>query len=283
MPVLPSVPPAAAAAGYKMLTFGPQMIVGAFPGDTGNWERFNFFGSDWTKQPITINSDGSVVMYANGANNYAAMLCSAHLSKGTTPLPFGGVAFGGGAYFEAIMSFILDTITGGPAFWTWPIEALTQSGSATTHWPGQAADYGDFVEIDFAEFYPGIASEQINTSLLNWYGNTGQSLGEGNIPRVSGIDWNQPHKYGFLWTPATATTQGSGKWFLDDQPIGITVTWNLYDPTLPPPPVYPGSAFSVLDKTHLALILGNFQNVTNPVTVHGVSVWQASAANNLVV
>lgn len=95
----------------------------------------------------------------------------------------------------------------------------------------------------------------------------------------------QPNRYGFLWVPASATLGGYAKWFFNDVQVGNTMTWNQYNPSAPPPPSEAnGTAYSVLDTRHLALILGgpgpNDAGITN--TVDAVSVWQASAASNLV-
>lgn len=85
--------------------------------------------------------------------------------------------------------------------------------------------------------------------------------------------------------PASATQAGYAKWFFNDVQVGNTITWNKYDSSSPPPPSEAnGTAYSVLDTRHLALILGgpglNDAGITN--TVESVSVGQASAANNLV-
>jgi hypothetical protein len=98
----------------------------------------------------------------------------------------------------------------------------------------------------------------------------------------NGFDWSQPHKYGYLWVPATSNTRGYAKMFLDSVQVGPTVYWDLYNPgeALPPPPVPGSTAVSVMDTRHLALIFNT--GTHNPMKVYSVSVWQASAAHNLV-
>lgn len=123
-------------------------------------------------------------------------------------------------------------------------------------------------------------------------GNT-STLGSGSkITFPAGTDLTKQHKYGALWVPATATTQGYMKYFFDGVQVGNTCTWNQYNANLGPPPVDNSnpcggsSAYSVMDTRHMALILGNGTTVSGqnpgPVTVYSVNVWQSSAANNIV-
>jgi hypothetical protein len=288
MPLFSPVPAPAAAAGFNTLTFGPQLIIGGYPGDNGNWQRFNFFSNDWTKTVVTVNDDGSIVMWKNGSNSYAAVLCSASFNQWAKPY-MRGVAFGGGGYFETLISFNLDTGTGGATFWAEDVEGMaggTAGDLSAAQWPGQAPKFIDAMEVDFMEFDPAPdmpSSQTYGSFVHNNWGPSGGSppVGNGSVFNVGPVDFNEPHRYGSLWVPATKTTQGSLTTYFDRNPVGKVIRWNLYDPTLAPPPVDPGSAYSVLDQRHLALILGNFGS--NPVTVHGVSVWQASAANNIVI
>ena len=81
--------------------------------------------------------------------------------------------------------------------------------------------------------------------------------------------------------PATATTQGFAKYYFDGVQVGNTITWNQYNPSAgPAPSISNGTAFSVLDELHLALILGTGSSGT-PNTVYSVSVWQNSAASDI--
>ena len=286
MPIFPAIPSPAFAAGFDTLTFGPQMTIGAFPGDAGNWQRFNFFSNDWTKTVVTANDDGSIAMWKNGSNNYAAVLCSASFNQQAKSFMH-GIAFGGGGYFESIMSFDLDTATGGATFWAEDIEGMaggTAGNLSASQWPGQPAKFIDAMEVDFMEFDPAPAmpsSQSYGSFVHHNYGLSGSgTVGNGSVFNVGPVDFSDRHRYGSLWVPATKTSKGSLTTFFDRKPVGKVITWNLYDPALQPPPVDPGSAYSVLDQRHLALIIGNFGS--NPVTVHGVSVWQASGAGNII-
>ena len=293
------VPAPAAAAGYNTQTFGPALKLGSDPTAaklTGNWQPFNFFGATWQKGNIPSNGDGSITIPVNVYDDYGAQLSTAVYSP-SAPHHIQGIAFGGGGYFEVTLSFAYNTATGGPAFWANDIESMAgaSAGDLTArHWPGQAPDFGDWIEADMAEFDGGLHSDQYGIALHNWYGHgEGTStLGSGSPVTVPpGTDFKQPHKYGFLWVPATDSAKGYAKWYFDGVQVGNTITWNQYDPTLKPAPEDLGkggsSAYSIMDTRHLALILGNASPpktnsaTVSPITVYNVSVWQASADKNL--
>src|SRR4051794_31077514 len=126
------IPAAAAAVGYNTETFGSAVTIGS------NWRKFDFFGTDPAAIPVIQNADGSVTI-SPGGNNYGAQLSTA--SVGTTPTNWTGEAFGGGAYFQATMSF------NGPAsFWTNDVENMsTASTTGQTTTPS-------WIEADIAEF-----------------------------------------------------------------------------------------------------------------------------------
>jgi hypothetical protein len=266
-----AVPAPAAAVGDNIQTFGPAVTLGS------NWQKFNFFGVDPGSVGAIQNADGSVTI-TGGGDDYGAQLSTA--SVGGTG-SFSGIAFGGGGYFEATMSF------NGPAsFWANDIETMdgVSTGTGPNQWPGQAAGYGDWIETDFAEFD---ATGVYGFGVHNWFGtvgsgndtNTGPVSGSPVFP--AGADYTKPNTYGFLWVPATATTQGYAKYYFNGVQVGNTISWNQYNPSLgPPPSITNGTAFSVLDKLHLALILGTGSSGT-PNTVYSVSVWQNSSANDI--
>ena len=267
-----AVPAPAAAVGYDTQTFGPAVTLGS------NWQKFNFFGVDPGSVGVTQNADGSVTI-AGGGDNYGAQLSTA--SVGSTPHSFTGIAFGGGGYFQAVMSF-----TGPASFWANDIETMDgiSTGAGPNQWPGQAAGYGDWIEADFAEFD---ATGVYGLGIHNWFGavgsgndtNTGPISGSPVFP--PGANYTQPNTYGFLWVPATTTTQGYAKFYFNGVQVGNTITWNQYNPSAGPvPSIGNGTAFSVLDKLHLALILGTGSTGTSN-TVYSVSVWQNSSVGDI--
>jgi hypothetical protein len=263
------VPEPAAAVGFNTRTFGPDITIGR------NWHKFTFFGVSSSHINAVQNPDGSVTINPGG-NDYGAMLCTTARGPGTS---FTGVAFGGGGYFQATMKF------NGPAsFWANDIENMNgvSAGIGPHHWPGQAYGFGNWIEVDFAEFdSPNVYGFAIH----NWFGKVGSgaktsTLDSGSPVSPPGADYTKPNTYGFLWVPATSSRQGYAKFFFNGVQVGNTITWSQYNPSAAPPPsARNGTAYSVLDKLHLALILGTGNS--SPNTVYGVEVWQASAADNI--
>ncbi|HEX4264370.1 MAG TPA: hypothetical protein VH597_08520 [Verrucomicrobiae bacterium] len=267
-------PPPAVAVGYNTRTFGPSVGIGT------NWFLFSFYGLHGG--PATQNSDGSVFLPGNVAGSQYGISTAAQTKDGKA---WTGIAFGGGGYFVATFSF-----TGGfqpglstwPAWWANVIEMMAPNGvTRATQWPGQASNYGDWIEADFLEYNNGTANKYGDT-VHNWYGVIGSGNDVNpNFPAITvpaGFNWATPHKFGFLWVPATATTKGYATSYLDDVQVGGKAVWNQYVATDSPPPVDGVSAYSILDKYHLALILSTGTN--NPMTVQSVEVWQANTNQN---
>jgi len=274
-----NIPAPAAAVGYNMKTFGSALTLGH------NWQRFNFNGTDPAAINVTQNANGSVTI-SGGGNGYNAQLSTATATS--TGLLWKGRAFGGGGYFEATLSWAnnyngyeMPGSTGWPGWWSNDIEHM--SGGYDTHWPGQSTDYTRAIEPDFMEFW---SNTQYGGGIHDWYGPSSKKSKKNDFVKGNtydlppGFDHAQPHKYGFLWVPATATTRGYAQYFFDRVHLpALDISWDMYNPASPPPPVDGTTAFSVLDTRHLALILGS--GTGNPMTVYSVEVWQSSAANNI--
>jgi hypothetical protein len=254
------VPEPAAAVGFDTQTFGPNVTIGS------NWHKFDFYGVNPSSVNVIQHADGSVTINPGG-NDYGAQLSTA--SVGTTDRNFSGIAFGGGGYFQATMSG-----TGPMAFWANDIETMNGVSTGTG-----AAPQNSWMEADIAEFdSPGA----YGFTMHNWYG----AVGSGDVVNADengasppGANYTQPNAYGMLWVPATATTQGYVKFYFNGQQVGNTITWNKYKPGSGPPSLSNGTAFSVLDQLHLALILGAGSSTST--TVYNVEVWQASAVNDI--
>lgn len=229
-----TAPAIAAAAGYTTETFGPNVTLG------NNWEAFPYFGNERLLVQAAQNSNGSVTI-DDSSNNYGAQLSSTG-------------AFGGGGYFQATMSY--PPGASGGTFWANDIQNMLGNNG------------GNWAEVDIAE-NDAITPGSYQIQYHNWYNtNGGQVYGEPSPATVpAGTDFSQPHTYGMLWVPATATTQGSMKFFFDGSQVGTTITWNQY---------VPGQSaqqnpFAVLDSRQLSLILGTGGS---PTTVSNVQVWQ---------
>ncbi|WP_428535375.1 hypothetical protein [Rhodopila sp.] len=252
-----ALPAVAAAVGYDTETFGPAVTLG------GNWQKFDFFGTNPASIPVTQNADGSVTI-SPGGNDYGAQLSTA--SVGTTPTNWTGEAFGGGAYFQATMSF------NGPAsFWANDVENM-----ATGSTIGQSTS-PSWIEADIAEFD---TTGVYGFALHNWTStaNGGQgisTLNSGSPVFPAGANYTVPNTYGLLWVPATATTQGYVKWYFNGQQVGNTIYWNQFNPNEPAS----ANPYSVMDSRHMALLLG--AGSSTPNTVYNVQVWQASAAHDI--
>jgi hypothetical protein len=261
-------PAPAAEAGYTTQTFGPKMLLGS------NWVRFN------SGVHATQNTEGSVTIRGGGNDFNAQVLTAAPNDNGT----YTGKIFCRGGYFEATLAFAGPPVMAGgwPSFWANDIENQIQArtGNGASQWLGQAKGYVNSIETDFMEFLSGPGSYGI--AMHNWYGyqrsiqNVSTTDSGSPVTLPPGTNTFQPHKYGFLWIPATTAMQGIAKWFFDRQQVGNTVAWDRFNPSAPPPPVAGKSAYSVLDSRGLYLILGT--GPSNPMTVYSVSVWQRPPA-----
>ena len=291
-----SAPVPAQQAGYLLRTYGPKPTLvtsGSAAADTARLFTWNFIGQELGGS-ASRNGDGSIrILGANPGTN--AQLASA--KSGSAAGSFEGIAFGGGAYFEAVLKFDgwqnqsanpKSQAGGWPAFWGMAVEHLAETGGAQV--PGQAAGYENFIEMDFMEY--NIENAQGNDhvysgSLINWYGVWGQSC-DGHFciiqnPYVSkirqityAVDFSEYHAYGALWVPATDTSDGYIRWYFDGAPVGLRVTWSKLTSQSAVPP----SAFGIGDLQHLAIMLGTGSQY--PMTVSAVSVWQKSGDNNLI-
>jgi hypothetical protein len=296
------VPTPAKNAGYTLMTYGPKLALR--PGDktaanAAPMYVWNFFGETVSPKTLATNADGSVTLFGGGfVNGQIASASAAHNNQ-----RFVGTAFGGGAYFEAVFKFegwqgqsaTPQTLTAGfPAFWAMPIEHLNSSGA--DHWPGKAAGFLHFAEFDFFEYnvaYTEHTDTIYSGSVHDWYGEFNKTCPRpaDNYCQVQNatptkmrdtpdtFDFSQYHTYGALWVPATDTTDGYLEWYLDDSPIGQTVSWPKLENQ--EALAWPGShAFGIADQQHMALIFGSGRDF--PMTIKSVAVWQNSAKENLV-
>ena len=98
------------------------------------------------------------------------------------------------------------------------------------HWSGQISGYNDWIETDFMEYTgPRIVTEQ--HYIIGMGKLAVAKVLKRNIPQFTlpqGTDPSQPQTYGFLWMPATLTTQGYAKFYFDGQQIGSTIYWNKF-------------------------------------------------------
>lgn len=289
------IPPQSAAVGYKTNTFSSEFTKSTV--DVGNtrrsgfkWYLWQFFGNRPTNvRTLRFNGDGSITLLGDNnskGGNLATVAPAKNASK------FIGVAFGGGAYFEAVFKFDPDTVVlskSWPAFWSAALEHLVSLDSV--QWRGQAQGYEHFIEPDFFEYdIPG-GGNYYGGAIHDWYGiwnKTCKGYCGALAPNYkrqvpSSTDFMRYHRYGLLWVPATDTTAGYAEYYFDNQRVGQRTSWSKFRDQAPPTALrslQPWS-FGVMDRQHLVVILGT--GVDEPMTVQSVNVWQASAARNLTV
>jgi hypothetical protein len=262
-----TVPPAAAAAGYNTRTFGPKLIMG------NPW--YNETGVKLTTHP-----DGSVLIEHGGAPfHYNADILTTRMLGGGN---FDGPAFGGGAYFEAVLSIQnpVNSAGGWPSWWSNDVE-IQCGNSEACRVPPWGSDRGIWFEPDFMEHF---SSTDYGCANHNWYGNIYNYQGGDDQPlsahkNCSGINLNTPHKYGYLWVPAVrGGAQGRIEAYFDDVMLG-GYRYNWFDVNNPPPyPPNNGSCTGAMDTRHYYLVLGT--GPSNPMTVHSVNVFQRNASAN---
>ena len=294
------VPAAAAAVGYTTRTFGSAVDLGS------NWLNWSFYNAGAQPADATrYNRDGSLLLSGIENNGYGATIATAQRAREAPG--WNGAAFGGGAYFEATLSFTGPSagpfLNGGPAFWMLDIEHLSE-GPYNINWPSGPSGCIHFFEVDVMEYDTGKANGFQN-GIATWFASANGACGHGatfnpntEIPgAVGGVlvppatDFSKPHRYALLWVPATGSgnttaSQGYLKFYFDGHQLGHIFTWNYYDPSLAErypafPPVNGTSAMSGMDWRHMTMILGTGKNY--PMVVHAVSVWQQSNLKNLFV
>jgi len=258
---------------------------------------WNFFGQFVSSSTVTQNDDGTITLLGGGKSN--GQVASAESAPEGR---FRGIAFGGGAYFEAVFKFdgwqnsrenTKPLSYGFPSFWSMAIEHL--ASQADDQWPGQKKGYKHFIEFDFFE-YDAANTERSDSvysgSVHDWYG-----IWDVTCPNPAGrycnvqnnsqerlrdvpveTDFSAFHTYGTLWVPATETTDGYLEWYFDGVQVGDRASWKKW--AQPSAISTPGTfAFSVADLQHVALVLGT--GTPYQMTVKQISVWQASTNNNL--
>jgi hypothetical protein len=278
------IPQPAFQAGFRVNTFKSVFDTGTVDLQQSNrsgfrWYPWQFFGTQTNLGAISVNQDTSVTLNGDTTGPNGELASVAPIGGGN----FVGTAFGGGGYFEATLQFNPNsTSSGWPSFWSMAEEHLVGSSIGADLWPGQGAGYRHFIEADFFEF--DVGANVYGGTLHDWYGPDGHfSQAQLSYPDFvrrppTGTNFNQYHRYGFLWVPATASSLGQASFYFDDVQVGVTSTWQKYA-NQAPPPVSPWT-FSIIDLQHLVIILGT--GVGAPMTVQSVGVWQANANNNLV-
>ena len=162
---------------------------------------------------MTQNADGSVTI-DGGGHTYNGQLATATLGSNGQVV---GEAFGGGLYAQATIS------VQGPTSGLWS----PGQNQWPSFWSNTLAGYlgtGTDIEPDIMEMDAPSAG-QYGTALHYWSSDPEQSADTGG-PISTGADLSQSHTYGFLWVPATSTSQGYVKYYFDGQQVGNTISWS---------------------------------------------------------
>jgi hypothetical protein len=286
-----SAPPQAAAAGYNTLTFG---TVSNFTRSTVDMGMTDAAGYQWyfgsSSGATTLNADGSITLGSYAAN--MGIIQSAVFPGWLKT--WHGTAIGGGAYIETTAAFdqtTINTATGWPSFWTYPLEHLEDMNGfgVADQWVGQTAGFEHFIEPDIMEKMD-TSNSWYGGYVHDWYGYWNQTCSNycnystpwnvaNRVVPGGSTNFTQYHRYGVLWIPATATRQGSLTYYFDGVQVGPTIAWTQYNNQAPPPGATTPWTFGVIDKQHLVMIFGT--SASTPMQVKQVVVWQASAANDL--
>lgn len=274
---------------WKGVAFGGGLyaeIVWSWPAGSGTissgWPAF------WANDIETMSQNG--ISSVNTWPNVGQAVFTATTGSGTTVMNISsvtsgtvrvgmGLTFTGATNKPYISSFGTFNGTSGTVNLSNASSTWTSGVTITT-----ATPFGNWVEMDILEYDAGVTNK-FGTATHNWYG----AIGYGT---KTDVNWGSPftllptvsfsnvNKTGWLWVPATSTSQGFSKLFYNGVQVGNTIVWNLYDSTIAPPPVAGTTAGSIIDTRHMAFIFNSGSGYS--VTINSFTVWQATAANNLI-
>jgi hypothetical protein len=294
-----AAPPPASQVGYTINSFSSNFTASTVDVQgTKNrgfkWYYWDLYSTRADPKSVVLNPDGSVTLHGDGTGAAGQLVTAVQY---TATNSYVGATFSGGAYVEAELKFDPKAVAAASAVQAWPaFWALQLEGNILpnlSQWHGQAAGYLHSIELDFFEanhYAAGTLATAYGGAMHDWYGVLDKTCGHGlcqaSMPYRTGMrlapngtDFDQFHRYGFLWVPATVSTMGYAEFYFDGEQVGPTQQWELFADQ-PPPPTNQRWAFGVLDRRHLFLILGTGQ--TQPMTVRSVNVWQRDTSANLV-
>ena len=293
------IPEQAQQTGYTVSTFSSTFTDDIDFQNTRQagykWYLEDFYGQPSANpEDFEFMPDGALVINSGIQGEIAT---ATRYRPGKASRQWVGAAFGGGGYFEAEIKFDSAAVLkqprkeGWPAFWAMSIEH--RAGLPEEQWIGQDKGFVHFIEVDIMEYlYKGFyAIGKYGTNLHLWYGQYLKTCSEGAFCKVSlpyldraakvsdSTDFNQFHKYGFLWVPATGEKKGFAQFYFDNHPVGKKVTWPQFAKQEPSAKLWPWT-YALLDRQHLILLLGTGNGL--PMTVRAVNVWQKSTQDNLI-
>jgi hypothetical protein len=169
-------PPApAAAVGYTVNTLSStfdeaEVDLAASQTSGFAWYRTGFDVPANPSPVPTFIPGGGITLEAGG------VLSATVAAPGTDVHDWVGTAFGGGAYFEATLSFDPENTisapagSGWPAWWGEPIEHF--AALPAQQWSGQVDGYVHYVETDFFEYdiWSWTPHYEYSGAIIDWYG-----------------------------------------------------------------------------------------------------------------
>ncbi|WP_152539418.1 hypothetical protein [Methylomicrobium lacus] len=260
------------------------------------WYTTPFFVRPSSKKPSVIEVSNGVLTL-NSTKNSARNSNIATAMPGNNKQGWLGKAFGAGAYFEARISFdpiTVNTANGWPSFWSMAIEHMAQKGA--DQWIGRTPDYKHFIEDDFFEYNTAsfAGPNSYSATIHDWFGIYNKTCSSGYckinnhydseshfnnaiIKTPTKTDWTKFHTIGQLWVPSNPlNSMGYVQNYFDGK-LMSTVSWIASKSG--PPTTVGDYTFSIMDKSHLVVILGT--GVNQPLNVDWVHVWQKTNAVEL--
>jgi hypothetical protein len=293
-------PPMAAAYGYNTRTFGPKVTMDTSFID-GNMYDFDLLASPLVPGMSHQLGNGAVLLPGASGNGYGASICTAKKGPPGGPVPnFIGTVYGGGLYMEA--EFFFTPTLGPPGVLPFPAFWLLEIGQLCGNppkWTGKNAppNATRWVEVDPMQWVRDSLQYYAPTGLIDWNGpNPTQTFLSAGVENgaycpakmrsggLSDLLFSTPQRYGWLWVPATPSTKGFMKSYLNRVEVHPAVTpapieWNLYSDDDPFPPVWNVTTGNVIDHQQLAVIFGTAANDC-PFTLNSLEIWQTSTAAN---
>ncbi len=259
-----------AASGYRLVFNDDFNSISTIDTAATNGPGFNWYVTKPFGFPTTTPGEISV---ANGVLTLTPLNTNASNWQLNSATPTGsqGHSFGGGFYFEASISFdasLVNTANGWPAVWSLALEHFT----GNDQWPGQAANYTHFAELDFFEYINNGQANNFHSTIHDWYGifnvTCASFCGVFNPNDVTGLgttNWSNFHKISVRKVPG-----GSVFTYFDNVPTGVYNAWSTISVTPPPAGT---NLFSILDTDHMVIILGTGFGGQS-INVDYVRVWQ---------
>jgi hypothetical protein len=280
------------AGGYQLVFNDDFTDVGTIDVNNSGVGGYNwcmdkqFWAKPSAPNSVAMTPDGLVL---------SASITTACLS-GVRGSPMQGRAWGGGAYFEAAITFNPGLVIAANGDWPAFVGLSWEMAGDRDQAAKQPSGYVHYGELDVMEYgFFNYAGQPPN---LNYYWQTlhdfygypvsgtlsPPQIENNNVSAISASPGGiaGPHRYGALWISGRRNRPGSVQAYFDGVPMGgpVTtglVTWPGGKGNVTPPT--DETVFSIFDLQHF--FLGLQGSAIAPITVRNVQVWQTTAGNML--